>query len=234
MKVLVIGDCHLKPHIYERAAELMRSGVADVAVSLMDIPDDWRKQFSLDEYEKAFDAVIAFAKEFPDSLFCYGNHDLCYMWNERESGYSPMARYTVCDKIDELKGALTNEIRYIQKIDNVLFCHGGLCTYFVLKTIPGEKRGNMDEVVEEINRMGHFDLWCDDSPIWYRPQDYAGSLFMIDEYMQVVGHTPVEKPECVNNVLSCDLFSTYMDGEPIGTEEYVIVDTKTRTFTTVK
>lgn len=43
MIVLVIPDVHLKPNMFHRAAELMNQGIADRAVCLMDIPDDWNK-----------------------------------------------------------------------------------------------------------------------------------------------------------------------------------------------
>ena len=41
MRALVIPDVHLKPYMFAEAAERMRRGVADRAVCLMDIPDDW-------------------------------------------------------------------------------------------------------------------------------------------------------------------------------------------------
>ena len=50
MKVLVIPDVHLKPWMFDRAAELLKDGAADRAVCLMDIPDDWRQEFNLDLY----------------------------------------------------------------------------------------------------------------------------------------------------------------------------------------
>ena len=40
MKLLVIPDIHLKPYIIIRAKELLKEGVADNSVCLMDIPDD--------------------------------------------------------------------------------------------------------------------------------------------------------------------------------------------------
>ena len=67
MKVLVLSDIHLKPYMFFKASNLMRKGVADKAVCLMDIADDWGKQFQIEEYEKTYDAAINFAKEFPDS-----------------------------------------------------------------------------------------------------------------------------------------------------------------------
>ena len=85
MKALVIPDVHLKPYMFKEAAEWMRKGVADRAVCLMDIPDDWNREYDIELYAQTFDAAISFAKEFPDTLWCYGNHDLCYLWNERES-----------------------------------------------------------------------------------------------------------------------------------------------------
>ncbi len=46
----------------------------------MDIPDEWNQQLNLSLYRKTFDAAIRFQKEHPDTLWCYGNHDLSYAW----------------------------------------------------------------------------------------------------------------------------------------------------------
>ena len=92
MKVLIIPDVHLKPWIFSRASELIKEKAADLAICLMDIPDDWNQQFNIDLYIQTFDAAIAFAKEHPETLWCYGNHDVCYLWNQRETGYSAIAQ----------------------------------------------------------------------------------------------------------------------------------------------
>ena len=99
MKVLVIPDVHLKPWMFQRASELMKETESDRAVCLMDIADDWRQQFNLDLYIQTYEAAIDFAKEYPDTLWCYGNHDVCYLWNQRETGYSKIAPWTVCEKL---------------------------------------------------------------------------------------------------------------------------------------
>ena len=52
MKVLIIPDVHLKPFMFKQAAELMERGIAKRAVCLMDIPDDWNKQFDISLYEQ--------------------------------------------------------------------------------------------------------------------------------------------------------------------------------------
>ena len=91
MKILVIPDVHLKPFMFDQAAQLLKKGEADRAVCLMDIADDWGKQYEIYLYVQTYDAAIRFAKEFPDTLWCYGNHDLSYPWQCKESGYSPIA-----------------------------------------------------------------------------------------------------------------------------------------------
>ena len=49
MKVLVIPDVHLKPKMFYRAAAIMHQGIADRAVCLMDIADDWGQEYNVVE-----------------------------------------------------------------------------------------------------------------------------------------------------------------------------------------
>ena len=65
------------------------------------------------------------------------------------------------------------------------------------------------------------------SPIRYRPQYYEGKLYKPRKLLQVVGHTPVERISRKGNLISCDVFSTDSSGEPIGTQEYPVIDTNT-------
>lgn len=138
MKVLVIPDVHLKPFMFQQAAALMRQNIAERAVCLMDIPDDWEKQYDVGLYEATYDEAIRFAKMFPETMWCYGNHDLSYLWHQLESGYSSMASYTVQRKLLDLRAAVPedNPIKYVQRIDNVLFSHGGVLNYFVEEYVP--------------------------------------------------------------------------------------------------
>ena len=196
MKVLVIPDVHLKPWMFERAAELLKEGNADRAVCLMDIPDDWRQEFNLDLYIQTFDAAIQFAKNFPETLWCYGNHDICYPWNQRETGYSKIAPWTVCEKLRKLQEALLEEkqLAFLHRIDHVLFCHGGLTDDFVRQYVPAKYYNDIDAVIEMINSFGTGELWQGArrpvdvgfaptgaerraSPLWYRPQYYGGKMY---------------------------------------------------------
>jgi hypothetical protein len=158
--------------MFQRASELMKEAKADRAVCLMDIADDWRQQFNLDLYEQTYDAAIAFAGEYPDTLWRYGNHDLCYLWNQRETGYSKIAPRLVCEKLQALRDTLPDERQmvYLHRIDNVLFSHGGLTDAFVHRYVPAGNVGNIDAVVDMINGFGCGEMWQDASPIWYRPQ----------------------------------------------------------------
>ena len=229
MKVLVIPDVHLKPWMFARASAIIEEGMADRAVCLMDIPDDFKKQFQLELYVQTYDAAISFATEYPQTLWCYGNHDLCYVWNRRETGYSVIAPRTVCKKLEALKKVLPDEkqLAYIHRIGNVLFSHGGLATSFARQYIPEDEYGDVDAVIETINGFGCEKMWQDHSPIWYRPQYYGGKLYREDTFLQVVGHTPVSEITRDKNLISCDVFSLNRMLRPIGTQEFPVIDTDT-------
>ena len=229
MKVLVIPDVHLKPWIFKCATKLMRAGDADIAVCLMDIADDWMQQYNIDLYIETYDAAICFTKEFPETRWCYGNHDLSYEWNQKETGYSPIAPWTVCQKLQELREALPSisQIAYLHRIDNVLFCHGGLADEFVRKYVPAKNYHDIDEVISAINGFEWGVMWQDLSPIWYRPQYYGGKMYKPRKLLQVVGHTPVEQITKKGNLISCDVFSTNRNREPIGSQEFLQIDTET-------
>lgn len=229
MNILVIPDVHLKGWMFDRATELMNYGMADKTVCLMDIPDEWGHGHDLDLYTETFDKAIEYAKRFPETLWCYGNHDLSYIWMQPESGFSPAAVPTVIRKLAELRSSLPDgrQLAYVHRIDNVLFTHGGLTDAFVNCYAPDIEYMDTDAVIKRINSLGFHEIWDDASPVWFRPQYYKEKMYRDKDLLQVVGHTPVKEIECLDNVFSCDLFSTYRNGEPIGTQEFVLLDTET-------
>jgi hypothetical protein len=228
-KVLVIPDIHLKPWIFDQAEDILIAGKADRAVCLMDIADDWGMEFMVSQYAATYDRAIIFAREHPNTLWCYGNHDLSYMWIQPESGFSSYAISTVNSKLAELRNTLEDDSRmaYVHRIDNVLFLHGGLTHGFVMRFASDIEYKDTDAVLERINSLGFREMWDDASPIWHRPQYDKEKLYREKDLLQVVGHTPVTKIEKTGNVLSCDLFSTYKNGDPIGTKEFILIDTET-------
>ncbi len=194
MRVLVIPDIHLKPWLFDRAEKVMEIEKVDKVVCLMDIPDDWGREFDIDLYRGTFDRAISFTKTYPDTFWCYGNHDVSYPWGKLETGYSPYAEKTVMGKLEELEEALRNkdQIAFIHRIDNVMFMHGGLTAEFVSRLNPELIDDDIDEVLDVVNGASDKYLWNDDSPLWLRPQYGEVEAFRKDKYVQVVGHTPVK------------------------------------------
>ena len=121
MKVLVIPDIYLKPWIFDRAEKIIKDGKADRAVCLMDIPDDWNMEFQIERNKETFDRAIAYAMDYPDTLWCYGNHDVSYPWGRLETGYSPYAERTVISKLEELENSLKSPARSVKTSDAKLF-----------------------------------------------------------------------------------------------------------------
>ena len=236
MKILVIPDVHLKPWMFDRASEILNSGAAKKAVCLMDIPDDWGQEYNLGLYEETFDAAIRFQKEFPETLWCYGNHDLSYEWLQYESGFSSVAIPVVQKKLSELRRELPDrsQMAYIHRIDDVLFLHGGLTHAFVKYYANDVDYDDTDAVIEKINLLGRNEMWDDASPLWFRPQFYNEKMYKEEDLLQVVGHTPVMQIDSLGNMLSCDLFSTYSTGDPIGTQDYLLIDTVTWEYEGIK
>ena len=236
MKILVIPDVHLKPWMFDRAKEIMDMGVADRAVCLMDIPDDWGQEYNLGLYEETFDAAIRFQKAYPDTLWCYGNHDLSYEWIQYESGFSSMAIPVVNEKLSALRRTLPDksQMAYLHRIDDVLFVHGGLTDASVKNYAPDLDYDDIDAIIEKINCLGRNEMWDDASPLWSRPQFNYEKMYRESDILQIVGHTPVREISRLGNVISCDSFSTYRNGVPIGTQEYLLIDTATWEYEGIK
>jgi len=112
----------------------------------------------------------------------------------------------------------------------VLFMHGGLSDRFVRLYARSSHYNDVDKVIEDINAIGKRQMWQNGSPIWLRPQYENVRMYKPRKLLQVVGHTPVEKIERTGNVISCDVFSTYPDQTPIGTQEFLLIDTETWQF----
>ena len=121
-------------------------------------------------------------------------------------------------------------------VDGVIFTHAGLTEVWVKRQKLLVEAGWGDFETPELLKLVNFaapaELWLEESPIWARPQ--------VDEYdmypakLQVVGHTPVKEPYEDNGVLSTDVFSTYPNGAPFGSQEFVVVDTVNGTWEKVK
>ena len=230
MKVLVIPDVHLKPEIFDQAEDIMDSSDCELAVCLGDIVDDWGCRLHVKLYEETLDRAISFAEKYPNSVFCYGNHDLAYLWGwDDHPGYSTAAESVVTEKFSDLENVLNSpeQLTIIHRIDNCIFSHAGLIEDFVNAYFINEK-DDLEYVLSSINGYGPDELWNDYSPIWTRPQDNLQKGLWPEGYLQVVGHTPVREVYEEDGLLSTDTFSTYSDGTKFGEEKLLWVDTVTK------
>lgn len=226
MRVIVIPDIHLKGWLFRGAATILDAGLADRSVCLMDIPDDFGMTMNTDLYRKTFDIAIEFATNYPDTLWCWGNHELSYVWGHIVSGYSPYAEKTVLSKLEELKSNLRSpsDIAFVHRIDNTIFAHGGLTEAFVAK-LDLSPQTDIDDVIQNVNSASERVLWNDTSPLWFRPQSESQNAFRKETFTHVVGHTPVELIHKNNGFISVDTFSTFRNGAQIGEAKMIVIDT---------
>ena len=256
MKVLAIPDIHLKPWILDKADRILLKHACEKIVFLGDFVDDWGQENNIGLYNATFDSLIKFLKEH-DCLICWGNHDMSYIWNKRETGFSYMALQTVRERISEVEKLMNGsyfsdkmayeKAAYIHRIDNIIFSHGGLMQSFVeewkseiaeMSNKP-ENDISIDDILKTVNRMGAMALWEDNSPLWARPNwAYMDDIYIpMNEkeqpMFQIIGHTPVKCPMSYNGYVICDTFSTDNKRQPIGSREFIIADTETMMFTPV-
>ena len=109
--------------------------------------------------------------------------------------------------------------------------HGVMAT---MTYVAKSKYHDVDAVIEEINNLGRTEMWNDMSPIWLRPQRSGIRLYKPRKLLQVVGHTPMDEITREKNLISSDVFSTYRDGRPIGTQEFLLLDTETWEYAGIK
>ncbi|MBE5924228.1 MAG: hypothetical protein E7271_07160 [Lachnospiraceae bacterium] len=232
-KVLVIPDVHLKPWIFDQAVEIMVNTDCERAVCVGDVVDDWDKQKDVRLYEKTLDKMLDFARRYPDTLWCMGNHDLSYLWEQYDHpGYSVMAADMVVSKFEMLKdiATLPEYVGIIHRLDNTIFSHAGLCKDFVLTQL-GEMMGDIDCMLDTINGYGVEELWENNSPIWVRPQYGRLTNGLYSEgLLQVVGHTPVMEILVEDGIITVDTFSTYPNGRPLGNQVLCWIDTVSKEY----
>lgn len=118
-RVLVIPDVHLKPWIFDMADRIDADSYDNIVI-LGDLVDDWGKGNNLDAYRQTLERVEEFAQKHCNSLWCYGNHDVSYLWDAMESGYSVQARLTVIEGITRLENVLKDRYKFVHRIDDVL------------------------------------------------------------------------------------------------------------------
>lgn len=229
-RVFVIPDIHLKPWMFDKASGRIKEGKYDFVLLLGDLVDDWGQETNVNLYKETFETAIDFVKQHSNTLYCFGNHEMGYIYEEWVPGHSGYADHIVKEKFKEFIKALpADNSAYIHRIDEVLFSHGGVTERFIHGYFGKEDIPDIDSIIRRVNKMGKLELWDDDSPLWARPQNGRMKLYP-DNLMQIVGHTPVEKPLHEGNLLTVDTFGFYKDGRQFGNQEFIWIDTVTRKY----
>lgn len=233
MQVLIIPDVHMKPWMLDAADILIRQIQPDQIICLGDLADDFGTQHNPDAYKDMFERAIQFSKDHPEMLWCFGNHDVSYLWDMPETGMAEFDAKSMAEKSIRafIDAVPDGHLAFVHVIGNVLFSHAGISRMFVQEQCGESGYNNIDAVVSTINNKRAGQLWYNDSPIWLRPQKEY-SRFPVQMYkprvcFQVVGHSPMRTITQEKNLLSCDVFSTYPDGARYGSEEFVLLDTDT-------
>jgi len=128
---LVVPDLHLKPWIFTRADEIMQQEGVSRAIFLGDLQDDWDEQNNIELYYETNSKLLEFSEKYPQSLFCYGNHDISYWYRREESGYSFRAESMVQSFLMEMRKTLKGRLAFCHMVDQVIFSHAGITKEFV-------------------------------------------------------------------------------------------------------
>lgn len=219
-KILVIPDIHLKPEIFDKAEQIMNLAKVDNVVFLGDLVDNWNQENNIDLYKQTINRAIKFKEDYPNSLYCWGNHEIGYFAQWNCSGNSKLYALEIKSLLSEYERKV--EPKYIHVVDEVLFSHGGIekSTAEVISSFGKFKHAY--ELADNLNQMSIETLGDYISPIWLRPQfsEYY------TRYTQVVGHSPVRQPLYIMNTWFLDLFSTTSQGNNCSKLLYMsIIDT---------
>ena len=141
--------------------------------------------------------ILRYKDEHPETILLRGNHDLQhlgYYWAEC-SGYFPR----VAMEMSHLKDEFLAKTQWIHVMGNIVFSHAGISRVWLEDNFL---------TLDDINMLGPTELFGftssdpsdrfgdspEQPPTWIRPM--ALMEVMIPDYIQVVGHTPVE--HCFN------------------------------------
>lgn len=169
VKTIIISDCHGQPHLITNA---------------LNHANNWsRLIFSGDILDIGPDPIkcLNILKENNAELL-WGNHDAAIVINRPiwpQNTFDHEAKQTIINN--------TNNFKVATNINNVLVTHAGLSKNF-MHNMDIDLNQGIPEIVQHLNKLNLETVWCDDSPLWYRPNNKNTPM----PIMQVVGHTPPE------------------------------------------
>ena len=191
-RIVVLGDIHGRTIWKDIIAKEQPSQV----IFLGDYVST-HENVSDEEQVENLKEILRYKDEHPDTILLRGNHDLQhlgYYWAEC-SGYFPR----VAMEMAQLKDEFLAKTQWIHVMGNIVFSHAGISRVWLEENFLS---------LEDINMLGPTELFGftssnpsdrfgdspEQPPTWIRPM--ALMDVMIPDYIQVVGHTPVE--HCFN------------------------------------
>ena len=201
MKTIILGDTHGRS-IWK---DIVAQEKADRVIFIGDYFDSFDIDPVVQQYN--FKEIIEFKEKGEcEVILLVGNHDFHYYpGGETYSGYragaAPVNRQLLKDN--------DHHLQMCYQLDNILFSHAGIGDNWLThqnKYEPGADPGTIADFVNAIwkHQPNRF-MFCGidqygntktQTPIWIRPQALmAGNrdTFLKKDYIQVVGHTAVEK-----------------------------------------
>lgn len=213
MKIIGLGDTHGR-NDWEK---IVLSTQFDKVVFVGDYFDS-RELISAKRQIDNFKRIIDFKKANVGSvILLFGNHDFHYLpgIGENYSGYQPLHAF---DIQEVLVNALDEDLIQMSfQYDEFLFTHAGV-------TKTWSQRNNIDpnNVADSINALFKYkpiafqfasgknhSKFGDDitqSPIWVRPASLLADG--LDEFIQIVGHTPVQEIMLTPRIIQIDAMGT--------------------------
>lgn len=203
MKILVLGDIHGRT-IWKQIVEKENPDKVIFLGDYVSTHEDIDAIQQIDNLEE----ILKFKKSNSDKVILLrGNHDtqhLGYEWAEC-SGYN----YNVAQYMQqEVKEEFLENTQWIYREGNIIFSHAGVSKVWMMN--------NDLQHVDQINELSpskvfgftpdSFFDYCGTSktqpPTWIRLKELV--RYGIDNYIQVVGHTPIAKICNVNEELKLD------------------------------
>lgn len=206
MKILILGDIHGRTCW----KDIICQENPDKVIFLGDYVTTHENISNKQQVENFQEIVDYKLKNWDNTIMLMGNHDgqmMGYQWAQM-SGWSDEL-YSLLKEIN-FKDILLEftQLAYIDK--DIIYSHSGVSDYWFKNISKLEKIKDL-EILKPDERLeynfdtgygGGYGNSISQSPIWIRPEALLSSP--LKGYIQVVGHTPVEKITNTGNVYFCD------------------------------
>jgi hypothetical protein len=240
MKTLVLGDTHGRPYWKKIVAKENADRVIFIG-DYFDSYDDYTAAEQMDNFKQIVEYKQSGQAEV---IILVGNHDYTYMRgiSERYSGYQHGAAPAIQQLLEDNK----EHLQMCYNLGNFLFSHAGVShDWLLLHSSEYRKDENADvsEIVNDLFKYKPYSFCFAGvdpygnsslaSPIWIRPQALQATNreTLRDKYIQVVGHTQVNKMDVEAKATG----GRYHYIDALGTSgEYMIIEDDKLTFPVYK